>query len=59
MESMFICTGSCEISHVGHTHTEHVDVLAKASTKRHIVDVEVKVTRHQDKEHLLGRNLST
>lgn len=45
-------------AHVGHTNKERADVLAKGATNRHLVDVEVKVTRRQVKKHLVDRGLS-
>lgn len=44
--------------HVGHTDNERADVLAKGTTNRHLVDVEVKVTRRQVKKHLVDCGLS-
>lgn len=45
-------------AHMGHTYNERADALAKATTTRQFVHVEVKVIRCQVKKHLLGRALS-
>lgn len=54
---MFICIGSCVISHVGLMYNERVDVLSKVATERHLVDMEVKVTRHLETSSYDVRNL--
>lgn len=46
-------------AHVGQTYNKRADILAKAATTRRSVDMEVKITRRQDRKHLLGRALST
>ena len=41
-------------AHVGHPGNKKADELAKAATKRHTVDMEVKLTTHQVKRILLA-----